>query len=134
MHDFDIARGLRLSQDRSFKIGGETFTYRPAVAPEAIVRYSDMGAETPELEAIEIIDETVIALLDEGQAEKWHGVRNTNAENPLSADDIITLIRWILEAQTARPTGPSPDSSSGSGPAKNGTDSKAATASPVAVA
>ncbi len=132
MHDFDKDRAVRLTADRHFRIGGEEFEYRPGVAPEAIVRWSDMSAETPESEAIQIIDDTVIALLETGQDEKWKKVRDPNLANPLVADDIVGVIRWILEQQSGRPTSLSPDSSTGSGPGANGTTSTDAPASPVA--
>ena len=42
MKDFDADRRKREEKDRSFKIGGETFTYRVAVPPEDLVDWSAM--------------------------------------------------------------------------------------------
>lgn len=41
--DFDVARKAREDADRSFIIGGETFVYRPAVAPEAIMSWTEFA-------------------------------------------------------------------------------------------
>lgn len=41
--NFDEARKVREDADRSFQIGGETFVYRPAVAPEAIMAWSEFA-------------------------------------------------------------------------------------------
>lgn len=43
MKDFDVARREREQADRSFQIGGKQFKYRPAVAPEAIMSWSDFA-------------------------------------------------------------------------------------------
>lgn len=43
MKDFDVARREREEADRSFTIGGETFVYRPAVAPEAIMAWTEFA-------------------------------------------------------------------------------------------
>lgn len=43
MQDFDIARKAREDADRTFRIGGKEFTYRPAVAPEAIMQWTEFA-------------------------------------------------------------------------------------------
>ena len=127
MKDFDEARAERQARDRSFRIGGKEFTYRPAVAPEAILRWSQMtGGEVPELteeQAIEIFDETVLAFLEVGQDGNWRAVRDPNAENPLNISDLRELVSWLFEEQTGRPTGQPSDSSPGSGSGGTGTPS-----------
>lgn len=127
MKDFDEARAERQARDRSFRIGGEEFTYRPAVAPEAILQWSRMtGGEMPDLteqEAIEIFDETVLAFLEVGQEKKWKAVRDPKLENPLNISDLRELVSWLFEEQTGRPTGQPSDSSDGSGTPPTGTPS-----------
>lgn len=44
MQDFDVDRKKREEADRSFKIGGEMFVYRAAVAPEAILAWSEAAS------------------------------------------------------------------------------------------
>jgi len=133
MKDFDEARKARLERDRSFIIGGETLTYRPAVAPEALLHYNSAltgDATLSEQDWIDLYDEAIIALLEEGQANKWKKVRNPNVENPLNASDINELLQWLLEEQSGRPTGqPSDSSSSTDG---NGTQSTVASSPPPA--
>lgn len=131
MHNFDTDRENRLLGDRSFQIGGETFTYRPSVAPEKLVRWAEMTVDTPEMEAIAIIDETIIAFLESGQAEKWQKVRDPDLPNPLNANDISGLVRWLMEEQTGRPTSPSSGSTTGSANGAPGTTLTAVPASPV---
>lgn len=121
MHNFDVERETRLQGDRTFQIGGQTFTYRPSVAPEKLIRWAEMSVDTPEMEAIEIIDETVVAFLEDGQAEKWKAVRNPDLPNPLNANDISGLVKWLMEEQTGRPTSPSSASTTGSGNGAPGT-------------
>lgn len=42
--DFDVERKKREDADRSFKIGGEQFVYRAAVAPESILSWSEFAS------------------------------------------------------------------------------------------
>jgi hypothetical protein len=42
--DFDVERQKRVDKDRSFKIGGETFAFRAAVAPETILDWSTFAS------------------------------------------------------------------------------------------
>lgn len=44
MKDFDVDRQKREVADRSFKIGGKEFVYRAAVAPEAILAWSEAAS------------------------------------------------------------------------------------------
>jgi len=133
MQNFDVERDARLEGERTFVIGGETFTYKPAVAPEALVAWADMNADTPEADAIRIMDETVVAFLEAGQEEKWATVRNPALSNPLTANDILGVIKWLVEEQTSRPTMPSSASSPGSGNGGPGTSLTGELVSPAGV-
>lgn len=44
MKDFDEARKAREEADRSFRIGGENFVYRAAVAPESLLAWSEFSS------------------------------------------------------------------------------------------
>lgn len=129
MHNFDEARAEREARDRSFQIGGKGFTYRPAVAPEAILSWSKMtGGEIPDLteeQALSIFDETVAAFLEPGQEKMWKEVRDPKAEHPLNIGDLRELVSWLFEEQAGRPTGPPSGSTDGSESGETGTSSKA---------
>lgn len=156
MKNFDTDRVKRQERDRSFVIGGKTFTHRASVAPEAILDWSKMvGGEylvkddngvpildkddntistLSETESLEIYDKTVIAFLEPGQEEKWAEIRNPNAELPLSVDDLVDVVRHLFKETAGRPTGQPSDSTDGSEkPAgTTSTDSSRSTQEPVA--
>lgn len=128
MKNFDEARREREQRDRGFQIGGEDFTYRPAVAPEAILNWSkmtggEMGDDLTEEAALSIFDETVVAFLEPGQDEKWAKVRDPKAAHPLNISDLRELVSWLFEEQSGRPTEPPSDSSDGPGSPTTGTPS-----------
>lgn len=133
MKNFDEERRGRLEADRSFILGGETFTYKASVAPETVLRWSQLtGGEIPDLtevEAIAIYDETVLVFLEEGQNEKWAKVRDPEHEFPLSIGDLRKLIRHLFEVTSDRPTGRPSGSSTGSGTAETETPSTDASSS-----
>lgn len=115
MKDFDEARGEREERDRGFKINGQTFVYRPAVAPETLIPWFEMGAGTPEREAIALMDEVVLGFLEEEYRDAWREARKADATHPINRDDMFKVIEWLLEEQVARPTQPPSDSPSGGG-------------------
>lgn len=128
MKDFDEARRERETLDRSFQIGGTQFERRIAVAPERVLRWNKAGAGELELDEqgwLDLYDETVLALLEPGQEEKWAAVRTPDLEHPLTGTDLTALIRWLFESMAGRPTGPS----SGSSPGANGTETTSTDAS-----
>jgi hypothetical protein len=149
-----IERAQIPPEERSFVIGGETFVYRSAVAPEAFKRWSMMVSgefllrdergrpilddfkqpvsTLTETEALEIFDATVVAFLEPGQEEKWKKVRDPEAENPVTLQDMRALVRWLFEEQSARPTGPPSGSSRTSETASSGTPSTVESSSPAA--
>lgn len=146
-----VSRNGRVDRDRTFVVGGQTFTYRPSVAPESIKRWSQMsGGEftlkdddgrpildaegqpqstLTEDEALSIFDSTVLAFLEEGQEDKWKTVRDPNAAIPLNLTDLQALIRWLFEEQSGRPTTPPSGSTNGSGNGGTGTSSTVASSS-----
>lgn len=141
------------AEERSFKIGGETFVYRPSVAPELFKKWSMMvGGEyvlrdeqgrplldtnkqpissLTEDEALTIYDETILAFLEPGQEERWKAIRAADAENPLNLEDIKAVMRWLFDQQSNRPTGRSLASSNGSETAGTGTSSTVESSSPA---
>lgn len=119
--DFDEARREREERDRSFTIGGEEFIRRVAVAPERILTWNKAtaGDITPtEEEWLALYDETILAMIEPGQEEKWAKVRDPELPNPLTTGDLTALVRWLFESMVDRPTGQSSDSS----PGRNGSE------------
>lgn len=134
--NFDEGRQERLARQRSFTIGGETFTYKASVAPEVYLDWSKMvggeyGDELTEVKSIEIFDATIVGFLEPGQEEKWQKVRAIDAEFPLTLADMKDVVRYLFEENSGRPTGPSSDSSGGSRTAQTATTSKADEPSPA---
>jgi len=96
----------REERSRSFELGGETFVHKAAARMEAMADYYDMSSGRNDVtnhEAIQIIDATVLAFLEDGQEEKWTKVRN-DPRNPISPGDAHALIEALLAATTGRPT------------------------------
>jgi len=140
--DFDQKRNARALKDRTFKLNGIEFEYRPAVAPESLIEWSRMvggehveraadgtilmdGSGQPisslsESQALEIYNTTILQFLSPGQETKWEAARDPNAENPVNLTDLTDLITWLFEETSGRPTGPSSSSSGSSSGGPNG--------------
>lgn len=133
MEDFDTPRievwRERHARDRSFKIGGEEFTYLVAVPPEALLPWLTLTQDVPEDAALKAIDQTVLNFLEPGQEEKWANVRSPEVEPPITQADLLALCKWLMGQQAARPTGTSSGSTSGSRTAESGTTSTGASRS-----
>lgn len=69
LRDFDSTRTLAESE-RSFRIGGETFHFRPAVEPDVWAEYVDF-ISTPLVEEVGVVEASLrkAGLLPEGDAE-----------------------------------------------------------------
>lgn len=115
--NFDELRATRVERDRKFQIGGETFTRRPAVRPEALAKWEHIGKHGSEMTSEEVLadmDETICNLIEPGASsrdhKRWHKLRERD-DDPITGDDMISLITWIVEDMTDRPTVPSGTSS-----------------------
>lgn len=124
MHDFDEERLAKYQEDRSFKLGGETFTHRPTVRPELMAAWEDIANETSATEAVEIMDRLIYAWLDTDAdptvVERFKALR-LREEDPIGGGDLSKLVTWLYRQSTRRPTTPPESSSDGSG--SNGTTS-----------
>lgn len=130
MKDFDVIP----ERDRSFKIGGVTFTFKPSLPARLRAEYEDIVFD-PESKSTTILvatDRYILACLTPGQEEAWAAVRDDNAERPVSAEDLRGILAHIEEVTAGRPTEPS--SASTGKPPGTGTGSTAGSPSPVAAA
>lgn len=115
MKDFDTIRNERLSRERTFKLGEETFNYRASVSPEQLLAW-DQRHDKQGQDFLDVVDETVIAFLEAGQEAKWAHVRRPGGAdnpNPVNIQDIVEVIAWLFEEQVGRPTGQSSASTNG---------------------
>jgi hypothetical protein len=101
--DFDEARAERSTRDRSFKIGGETFTRRLAVRPEAMEEFARMRKDDVDLAGFEIFDRTFYAFVEPDGHERWKALRERE-DDPLNYADIMDVCAWLVAEETGRPT------------------------------
>lgn len=135
MRNFDDSRKKsRASEEaRTFVLGGETFVLRPAIHPEALEDYDRITPESTIKETLDIVDELILNMIDtrDDSHERYHRVRS-NRNDPITIDDLQELVQWMVEMQTARPTGQPGDSSPGQ--SSTATESTVESSSPVAEA
>lgn len=106
--NFDEKRAARAAfMDRNFILGGEEFTMRAAVRPEALVAYESLDASADISTTLGIIDGLIIAFLEPGPGGDAHSryrqIRERD-EDPISVEDLQELVEWMMEVYTARPT------------------------------
>lgn len=118
MHDFDIDRAARYEEDRTFKIGGETFTHRPTVRPERMAAYEEMPLDITATEATKLTDDLIVAWLDTTNdpdaVDRYRKLRERE-DDPIGGGDLSDIIRWLYRQSTRRPTQSPAPSSDGSG-------------------
>lgn len=132
--NFDEQRALRGKGNRKFQIGGEVFTRRSSVRPEAVAGWEEIGKRGSEMgseEVLETMDQVICNLIEPGPQnrdhKKWRKIRSRE-EDPITLDDMIELITWITEDMTGRPTQQSEPSSEA--PEPTGTSSTDDSSSP----
>ena len=134
--DFDQERQARVARLRTFRIGGEQFTVRASVRPEALLDWESVGGDTSAEETLRVIDSTILALVENenGQAgahERWQALR-TREDDAVSLEDLLDVMAWLMEQQTGRPTvQPSDSSTKPEQAGTNSTDASSSAASPV---
>lgn len=131
MKDFDAGRTAKRAteEERTFKIGGETFVALRSVHPSVLSAYDKINKDTGITETLEIVDEVILQMIEdrEGAHGNYLKVR-ANKDDPITVEDLLELVKWLLEAQTDRPTGP--PSASASGPTSTEASSTAVSSSP----
>lgn len=146
MRNFDEERADRLTRERSFVIGGQTFTFRlglhPDVFQECIAPWRSVTSITPDEEARVAISQTIKNFLaTEEDQERWDALlRDLRAEVgdgvvaselAITAQDQFKVMMWMIEEQTGHPT--NARSSSGNGRERSGTRSMEPSYSPPVV-
>jgi hypothetical protein len=106
--DFDTERKVRHAEreaemgDRSFVLGGETFTYR-AIVSYTVLEKIAASSEKDGAELIRNLEDAVLDLLEDGQEERFLAVLRSTTD-PLNFSDLNELCTWLTEAQVNRPT------------------------------
>lgn len=107
MKDFDASRkhNHTPAEDRTFRLGGETFVAKEDVHPSTLIafdRLDDANVET----TLEIIDGTIESMLEGGlHAHELYRKVRADTEDPITLEVMVELARWLVEIQTGRPTG-----------------------------
>lgn len=112
-------RAERLARDKTFVIGGETFTYMADFTPEQftelVSEYAAMTPETtPAREATRIVDDAISGFLaTDDDRERWTMLRVRESsgseveaaeELAVTAYDMRQVLLFLIEGQTGRPT------------------------------
>ena len=136
MKDFDALRSEREQRDRSFRIAGRDFRFRPAIPAQTYSLYLELmdkmsEGRWPEA-SFETLNATMVDLLELDDREAWADVLAASNGNPISFEDIADIIDYCVSVQTGRPTAPrspsSPTGGSGSTKSTDASDSPAAAA------
>lgn len=128
MKDFDVTRTPASLDERTFQLGGETFTRRTGVRPEALVGFDELKADTPPGEVLKIVDGLILSLIAPDEAEAWKALR-AREEDPVTLGDMNAVASWLVEQEADRPTKQSAPSSRSRG--RSGTSSTEGSSSPV---
>lgn len=116
MKDFDANRKTRRRsvEERTFKLADEVFVLKGAVHPETLETYDAITEETGIGETMRIVDELILAMIESNDdSEGRYRMIRANTDDPVTIEDLQELVQWMVETQTARPTGQPGDSSPG---------------------
>jgi hypothetical protein len=114
--NFDIGREARKKTEdqRSFTIGGETFVAKDGVHPSALAAYDAITESSGVAQTLATVDDLILAMIeDKDNAHERYRIVRANETDIISVEDLLELVRWLVELQTGRPTGQPGDSSPG---------------------
>lgn len=111
-----------LPTDREFTVGGETFHWRN-VRPEVLSAFASDAEDDDPNAGWKMIDGRILQFLEPAEHDRWRELRGRE-DNPVTIGQLQSVVTWLLETQSARPT--SPPSPSASGRGKTADTSKAA--------
>lgn len=112
--NFDEQREARVHRDREFTIAGERFTIKAAVRPETIAEWDRVTTDTPSDDGIQACERIVESFLGDQQYALWQQLRASDLDgNPISVEDMVAVVQWMVEANTGHPTAPPVSSTRG---------------------
>jgi hypothetical protein len=125
--DFDALRKQREQRERSFTIAGREWHFRPALPAETYSLYLELMDQMSQGRwpsgAFDILNGTILALLEDGEQEAWEEIVAVRNGNPLSFEDLSDVIDYCVGIQTGRPTQPrSPSGTTGGSGGTSSTD------------
>lgn len=115
-HNFDEL----LSEDRTFIVRGQTFTWRD-VRPEVLTTLGQTNGDNPD-DIWASQDEQILNFLVPEDHERWKNLRARD-EDPVTISQFNAILEYLVGQQTDRPT-PTP-SPSATGRGKTAASSKA---------
>lgn len=105
MRDFDRERPpVKPLSERQFQLRGRTFTVRERVRPEAQAILEDSIMQASALQVLSDYDEAFVMYLVPEDADKWKEVRALDGSDVLQYAEINSIMRFLIEASTDRPT------------------------------
>jgi hypothetical protein len=102
-----------LSQDREFTVRGEKFSFQD-VRPEVLSGFEISTNGDEELSVWKVLTDQILLFLPTADHERWLTLRERETE-PVTIAQLQEIIKWLVEAQTGRPTEAPLPSASGRG-------------------
>ena len=117
MKNFDEERAARQASPATFQMGGDVFSLRASVRPEALSVLESIDEKDVVLsEMFATLDQVVHEFLIPEDGPRWDELRK-RPDSPVGIQDISALIKWLTEEGiseiTGRPIEQSGDSSAG---------------------
>lgn len=108
MKDFDQGRKARKKtrEERTFVLHGETFVARNALHPDVLSEYDGIDENDNASVILATIDNMIVEMIepDDDAAVRYTAIR-VDREDPVTLEDLMDLVKWVIEVQTGRPTG-----------------------------
>ena len=93
--------------DRTFELGGETFTRRATIRPETANQYAallqDFLEDLPAAETLKRTDETILILIETEGHERWRALRERE-DDAIDNRTIAKVLNWLVAEMAGRPT------------------------------
>lgn len=102
-----------LSEDRTFVVKGQTFTWRD-VRPEVLTDLGEVNGDGNPNAVWEAQDKQILNFIVPEDHERWKKVR-ADEENPLTIRQFNAILEYLVGEQTDRPTETPSPSASGRG-------------------
>lgn len=95
-----------------FRMNGREWHIKARCKPDVFIEYLNMGEETPDDQALQIMDGLMCKLLVPADREAWMEARQADTEDQdISIQEIQEIIAWATPLVSGRPLGqPSPSS------------------------